>query len=79
MTTLTAELRASVEAERIVKRVTALRGKLPKATYRKMVNRIADLQRSEEIEEQANDINPKTGHMYACGCRSCMTVNGLAF
>jgi len=69
--TLIDDLKASVLAESIVSRVLAAKKRLPKETYRKLTNRIAELEQMEQIEDQANDINLHTGHRYCCDCSQC--------
>lgn len=76
---LASDLKASVFVEQTISKALQLKKKLPAATYRKLTERLAGLLAAEEIEEHAQDINPKTGHSYCCGCSSCMTVFGLKF
>ena len=83
MSTLTADLRASVLAERIVKQVLAAKAKLPADTYRKLTQRIASLEESEKQDEYFGDpanedfdfgIDPRTGHIHGCDCGHCLPI-----
>lgn len=77
MSPLVADLKASVLAENIVKRVLAAKAILPKEVYRKLTNRIAELEQMEQIEEHANDINLHTGHRYSCDCSQCNSYHSM--
>lgn len=79
MTTLADELKASIELESFLSKVESFKQTLPPATYRKLTQRLADLEEHEKCTDYANDINPETGHIYACGCERCQSQYGLAF
>ena len=81
--TLVDDLKASVLAESIVSRVLAAKKRFPKEVYRKLTQRIAELEQSEQANEYFSDpsnedfdfgIDSRTGHVHGCDCGHCLPI-----
>lgn len=78
--TLIDDLKASIFVESFLNKIRDMKPKMPAETYRKVTQRLAELDKAIEMEDYfgnpaeriAHGCHPITGHVLTCECQDCV-------